>query len=195
MLLLDEVEASHLKFDGSNWMLFAALEHLRHHEDRDEGRDRGAVLGRLAEHVVRGPDVAGARHVLRHDRRLAGNVVGEMARDDARIGVEPAADAGRDDEFDVLAPVEVGLGGGRSPLDDCRRSTPNASAMAMARDRSRRMGQAPRREECRLQLATGRPSVKHPRCQKSSGVPCLWGATKSPVGGREPACPDFGTII
>ena len=42
------------------------------------------------------------------DGRLAGNVVGQMARDDPGIAVKAAADAGADDEIDRLALVEIG---------------------------------------------------------------------------------------
>src|SRR5262249_5753122 len=82
-------------------------------EDRDEGRDGGAILGRLAEHIIGSPNMAGTRHVLGHDRRLAGNMAGEMARDDARVGIEPASDPGADDELDVLAALGIRLSGGR----------------------------------------------------------------------------------
>ena len=48
-------------------------------------------------------DAAGARHVLRHDGRLARNVLAEMARQQPPIEVVAAADAVADDERDGLA--------------------------------------------------------------------------------------------
>ena len=52
------------------------------------------------------------RHVLHDDRGIAGNVLAEMARGHARLQVVAAADAGADDEGDLLAGVEILLGRG-----------------------------------------------------------------------------------
>ena len=59
------------------------------------------------------PDVAGARHVARNDGRIARDVVGEMPRHHAGIGIEAAPNPGADHEIDRLALVKIGLRGGR----------------------------------------------------------------------------------
>jgi hypothetical protein len=100
----EPVETGRIELDA-----FAAVQHLRHHEDRNEGREDGAVLGGLAEDEIGGPDVAGARHVARNDGRVARDVVGKVTRHHPGIGIEAPADAGADDEIDGLALVEVGL--------------------------------------------------------------------------------------
>jgi hypothetical protein len=67
--------------------------------------------------MVGGAEPARRRHVLRHDRGIARDVVAEMAGDRARIDVVAAADRGRDDQPHLLALVEIGdrigTGGGR----------------------------------------------------------------------------------
>jgi hypothetical protein len=105
-----------VEIGGVELNAFAAVQDLRHHEDRNEGRDDGAVPGGLAEDEIGRPDVAGARHVAWNDGRIARNVVGEMPRHYAGIGIETAPYPGADDQIDGLAPVVVGLRGGR-----CRR--------------------------------------------------------------------------
>src|SRR5262249_50840032 len=79
-----------------------------------DGGDHAAVLWGDAEHPVGEPQAAGAFHVLRHDRRIAGDVLGEVARDDAGVEVIATADAVADVEIERLALVEVGraLGAG-----------------------------------------------------------------------------------
>ena len=71
-------------------------------------------LGALAEHEIGGGDAAGRRHVLHHDGRIAGNMLAEMARRRARLQIVSAADAGADDEGDLLAGIKILLGRGRS---------------------------------------------------------------------------------
>ena len=73
--------------------------------DDAEGR---AVLGADIVEPVGEPQAAGALHVLRHDVRIAGNVLAHVAREHARIEVVAAADAVADIEIDGLALVEVG---------------------------------------------------------------------------------------
>jgi hypothetical protein len=60
--------------------------------------------------VVSGLQSAGARHVLHDDAGLAGNVIGEMAREQTRILVIAAARAETDHDADGLAFVELGRG-------------------------------------------------------------------------------------
>ena len=67
------------------------------------GADNGAVLRRRRSRVVARPAGAGARHVLRHDGRMAGDVLADMARDRRRIEVVAAADREADQEGDSLA--------------------------------------------------------------------------------------------
>ena len=71
-----------------------------------DGADGGAVLRRQRIDVAGGLVAAGARHVLRHDRRVAGNVAADVPRDLARIGVVAAAGRRADHDGDLLAPVE-----------------------------------------------------------------------------------------
>ena len=67
-----------------------------------------AVGGRDRIHLVASPRAAGARHVLHHDHRVAGNVPIHMPRNGARIDVEAAAGCIADYKIDGLAGVEVG---------------------------------------------------------------------------------------
>ena len=60
----------------------------------------------------RGLAAAGARHVLDHDARLAGDVPRQMPRECARIDVVAAAGIAADDEFDGFAGEEILRGGG-----------------------------------------------------------------------------------
>ena len=57
-------------------------------------------------HMVGADQMAGARHVLDDNRGLAGNMLADMARNRARIGVEAAAGRGGDDDADGFAFVE-----------------------------------------------------------------------------------------
>jgi hypothetical protein len=56
-----------------------------------------------------------ARHVLRHDRRIAGHVLAHVARKCASVEIIAAAGAEADRQSDILAAIEVGdaLGSGR----------------------------------------------------------------------------------
>ena len=85
-----------------------------HAEQRPEraaashGGERGAVLRRLLVHEVGQPDRARAFHVARHDRRVAGNVLADVARDHAAVEVVGAAGREADIHADGLAFVELG---------------------------------------------------------------------------------------
>src|SRR3977135_3631531 len=81
-----------------------ALAHQRLERDAAlDGGDRAAILGRDVDHEVDQPSSAGAGHVLHHDGRIAGQMLAEMAADEACIGFVRAAGAGTDIEVDVLA--------------------------------------------------------------------------------------------
>ena len=54
-----------------------------------------------------GRHAAGTRHVLRHDRRVAGNEPAEELRGEAAIDVVAAAGAVADDQPELLALVEI----------------------------------------------------------------------------------------
>src|SRR5262249_62149889 len=72
-----------------------------------EHADVGAFAGRLCEQEVRHLDAAGTGHVLRHHRRMAGNVLADVAGPEPR---PPGALAPRpppDHAGDGLAPVEI----------------------------------------------------------------------------------------
>ena len=78
-----------------------------------DGADHRAVLVGDVVEPVGEPQAAGAFHVLRRHRRIAGNVLAEVARDQPRVDVVAAADAVADHHLDGLALVELGrrLGG------------------------------------------------------------------------------------
>jgi hypothetical protein len=81
--------------------------------------DRGAVLRSRAEHVVGRRDAR--RHVLHDQRRLARDVLAEMARRQPRLQVVAAAHAGAHDEGDLLAGIEVVRRGRGRSMHDQRR--------------------------------------------------------------------------
>ena len=68
--------------------------------------DRGAVLRRDVVEPVRGGAGAGARHVLRHEGRIAGDVPRPVARHRAGVEVVAAADVEADHQLDALAGEE-----------------------------------------------------------------------------------------
>jgi hypothetical protein len=83
-----------------------------------DDREARAVARRADREIVRGPHGACPRHVLHHDHGVAGNVAGEMARDDPGGDVITAARAVADDEVDVAGFVEVLDGGLRVRWSD-----------------------------------------------------------------------------
>src|SRR5262249_29498521 len=56
-----------------------------------ESAERGAVLRRKREQMLRGAQAAGARHVLWHDRGAAWDMLAHVARQETRIDVVAAA--------------------------------------------------------------------------------------------------------
>src|SRR5262249_10236448 len=89
--------------------LAAAEQRLEHHARRESG-DRRAVLGGDVVEVVDRLEAAGARHVLRDELGVAGDMAAHMARERARIEVVAAAGAEADEERNRLAGIEVGFG-------------------------------------------------------------------------------------
>ncbi len=69
--------------------------------------ERGAVLRRDAIKIIGEPQTAGAFHVLRHQRRIAGDMRAHVAADHARIEVVGAAGRVADIEVDIAVLVEV----------------------------------------------------------------------------------------
>jgi hypothetical protein len=90
-----------------------------------DGADDRAVARRGESHVLACPRVTRARHVLGHDRRIAGNELHHVARGEAGIDIVTAARAGRDDEPHLLALVEIGdrFGGKRGMARGKKRDT------------------------------------------------------------------------
>src|SRR5262249_15541894 len=84
-----------------------AADQRLHRHAAAEGADGQAVLRRDVVEKVRELQRTRAWHVLHHDRRVAGNVLRKMPRQDAGVGVVAAAGAVADDQVDVLAAVEV----------------------------------------------------------------------------------------
>ena len=78
------------------------------------GAERGAVARRGLVEPVGEPQPAGALHVLGHHRRVARDVLAQVAGEKPRIEVVAAARAVGDVEVDRLAPVEFGRASGRS---------------------------------------------------------------------------------
>src|SRR5690606_16510845 len=67
---------------------------------------------------------AAARHVLRHDLRLARYVIAEVTREQSSVSIVPTAYAIADQELNRLALVEIGnrLGSGRTGCyGECKR--------------------------------------------------------------------------
>ncbi len=80
-----------------------------------EGRDDGAILRRGVGHIGGCVAAACAGHVLHDKRGRPGHEAVEMAREQPRKRVEPAARVAADDHPDSLALIEVlRVGGGRS---------------------------------------------------------------------------------
>ena len=69
--------------------------------------DGGAVPGRDRVHVAGRLVAARARHVLHHDRRVAGNVFAHVAAERAAVVVVAAAGSAADKDVDGLAAVEL----------------------------------------------------------------------------------------
>src|SRR5262249_16620582 len=84
-------------------------------DDRTRRRyaDHRAVLGGDRVHIVDHADAAGARHQLRYDRRIARQILGEIARDDAGADVDAGAGGAGNEDLDLLAAVELALRGRR----------------------------------------------------------------------------------
>src|SRR4051794_17599281 len=68
-----------------------------------DGAEHRAVLGRDVVEPVSEAEAAGALHVLRRHRRIAGDVLAHVTRDQPGIDVIAAAHAVADHEIDVLA--------------------------------------------------------------------------------------------
>ena len=74
------------------------------------GKDRaghGAVLRRDGIDIPGRAVRSGAAHVLHHDRRIAGDVIAEMAREQPCVGVVAAARRRADHDLELLALVEL----------------------------------------------------------------------------------------
>jgi hypothetical protein len=87
--------------------LRAIIEQRTHDGAGKDRADHGAVLGRDAIKIGCGPSAAGARLVLRYDRRTAGNEAVEMPRQHAGIDVVTAPDIPADEKINGLAGVEI----------------------------------------------------------------------------------------
>src|SRR5207253_2809706 len=68
----------------------------------------GVAIGRSIRELIGADDAAGAADVLDDDGRFAGNVGGQMLRDDAPLDVARSARRIVDDHGDGLALVELG---------------------------------------------------------------------------------------
>src|SRR5262245_25872204 len=75
-----------------------------------EDTEYGAIAGRNGGELVGERQAAAARNVLRNDARVAGDMIADMADEQASHGVVDAADAGADLQKDRLAAIELGGG-------------------------------------------------------------------------------------
>ena len=83
-------------------------------QSADEMADGEAVrLGDFVD-VIGGDQTAGAGHVFDDEGRIAGNMLAQVARDGARVGVVAAAGGAADDDADRFAFVEWFLREGAS---------------------------------------------------------------------------------
>ena len=98
----DPVELAHVELDAGLPERLVGRRRLAEH------REHGAVLGRDLVEPVGGAAAAGARHVLCDHRRLAGDVLAEITREEFAIDVVAAARAIADDQAHGLAAIEVG---------------------------------------------------------------------------------------
>ena len=89
-----ELDVRHL---GQRDMRHVAVDHA----------DHGAVLRRDVVEVIGGDDAAGARHVLVHEGRIAGQQLGHLRRDQPREHVVVGGRRRRDDHPDLLAAEEL----------------------------------------------------------------------------------------
>ena len=112
---------SQVNFWPSNCVGRAAEHRLERGAAGDQA-ELGAILGRHVVEVVGREDAAGALHVLDHDRGRARQMLRQMPRHRARIGIVGAARVEADDQVDRAAFVELldGLRARQAP----RRRTP-----------------------------------------------------------------------
>ena len=109
------IEPSQLHLAGVE--LHAWISHrLQRREGILDHSDDGAVLRRDVVEIVEHLQPAGAGHVLRHDARIAGDVLADVASHQPRLDVVLAAGADPDQHVDRLAAVEV-----RHRIGLCRR--------------------------------------------------------------------------
>ncbi len=165
--LLAEPTDAHLVRHGSDPAVFRRVVHqpLRmmqqtfHREPAIDGAHDRAVFGRGGVEIVREAQAAGARHVLGHDERIAGDVLAHVAGEHARVEIVPAARRHADEHADLVVRVEVGDRIGHGGLANARRSEREHGA---SDDRAiRRKHQAiPRRSPPRASIppTRGRPS-------------------------------------
>ena len=91
------------------------VQHLVDRRRLTQRCDHRPVLGSHFVEPVRRSAAAGARHILRNNGGLAGDMVGDEAGEQAGIQVIATTRAVADDEADLFAAVKIGygIGGGR----------------------------------------------------------------------------------
>ena len=118
---------------------FVLAEHRLERQSAPDRTHDGAVLGRDPVNVFLGLEPAGTGHVLDDDRRLAGNVVAEVASEQPRIDVVGRARAGKDDHAELAALVELLRRLGARHLRAGREQQRTAAAIAKTRRARLRM--------------------------------------------------------
>ena len=96
------------EFGGVELFADGAAQELLHRNATRERAEYGAVLRRDIVDIVRHFKRSGARHVLRHQRRIAGYVLAHVACQRARIDVVAAASRKSDQNLNRLALIEIG---------------------------------------------------------------------------------------
>ena len=116
---------------------------------RRENADSGAVLRRDVVEIIDQLERARARHVLRHDLRIAGNMAAEIARQRAAIEVVAAAGGKADQHVDGFAGIEIIFGGRRTTRQTSRAMRNSAMTVANMERRMLTMPSPPPLPRCR----------------------------------------------
>jgi hypothetical protein len=130
---------------GHEFRVRIAEERIERNPALDHADDQ-PVLGRDVEQVVGRQKAAAARHVLRHDGRLARDVAAQVCGEGAGVEVVPAAHIRRHDQPERLAAIEVlgsrrhhqgGQGSSDQQLPEHTHS-PSAATLTRAADGTKR---------------------------------------------------------
>ena len=125
--------AEHVHFGGVELCLAIVEERLERHGVLDRADRRAVAACHIVDVIGRGQSAA-CRHVLRHDRRVARDVIAQMAGKGARVDIVTAADRGADDQPQFLAARKIRDAVGARPV----KRTPAAVSNEIRRSTSRK---------------------------------------------------------